>query len=199
MGKSVMVIGAGAAGICAAKTAMEHGMDVVVYEQGEHLGGIWAYSEKTGNDEYGLDTNGFMYKDLKTNAPKEIMNFPDFEFAIKDRSFLGQEDVLKFLRDYSEHFSVNQVIKLRHHVIRVNPTEDRRWEAIVKDLKQDSYEMKIFDYVMVCNGYYSNAKTPDFKGRHLFQGQQIHSKLFKDKDDFKGRKKFNFKIFLFSN
>lgn len=182
----VMVIGAGTAGICAAKTAMENGMNVVVYEQADQLGGLWAYSKKTGNDEYGLDTNGYMYKDLKTNAPKEIMNFPDFEYSIENKWFLEQPEVLEFLQNYAEKFNVNQVMRLRHCVIRVAPTQDKKWEVIVKNLKADKYDTEIFDYVMVCSGHYSNMRVPDYKGRDSFQGKQIHSKLFKDKDDYKG-------------
>lgn len=41
----VVVIGAGTAGICAAKTAREHGLDVAVYEQSDRIG------KQLGNSE----------------------------------------------------------------------------------------------------------------------------------------------------
>lgn len=69
MAKRVVVIGSGTAGICAAKTARDFGLDVVVYEQSDKIGGTWNYTDRVGPDEYGLNY-GYMYQDLITNVPK---------------------------------------------------------------------------------------------------------------------------------
>jgi dimethylaniline monooxygenase (N-oxide forming) len=39
--RRVAVIGAGAAGLCAAKHLLGKGMAVVVFEQGSRIGGLW--------------------------------------------------------------------------------------------------------------------------------------------------------------
>lgn len=61
----IAVIGAGTAGLCAGKTALQHGCDVTVFELSKQVGGTWVYSDKTGKDEYGLDIHTSMYQGLQ--------------------------------------------------------------------------------------------------------------------------------------
>lgn len=61
----VAVIGAGTAGICAAKHALSHGCSVTVYEQAQKVGGTWVYTDNIGRDNYGLDVHSSMYKGLQ--------------------------------------------------------------------------------------------------------------------------------------
>lgn len=63
-GKRVVVIGAGASGICAAKHSIENGYHVDVYEQTSNIGGLWVYTDNTGSDEHGLPIHTSMYQNL---------------------------------------------------------------------------------------------------------------------------------------
>lgn len=67
----------------------------------------------------------------RTNLPKEIMAFRDFPFQqnIKE-SYIHSEEFLTYLKDYANHFDINKSIKFNHHVIRVRPIEDTKWEVI---------------------------------------------------------------------
>lgn len=67
------VIGAGAAGICAAKNGLEFSCDVTVFEQTDNIGGTWVYTDDVVKDKNGLDVHSSMYQGLYTNLPKEIM------------------------------------------------------------------------------------------------------------------------------
>lgn len=67
------IIGAGAAGLCAARWSIEFGCEVTVFEQTNEIGGTWVYNEEVGRDKNGLDVHSSMYKGLHTNLPKEIM------------------------------------------------------------------------------------------------------------------------------
>lgn len=62
---NIAVIGAGTAGLCAAKTALQHGCEVTVFELSKQVGGTWVYSDQTGKDEYGLDIHTSMYQGLQ--------------------------------------------------------------------------------------------------------------------------------------
>lgn len=59
------VIGAGIAGLAAAKNSLQAGLDVVVFEQADKVGGTWIYTEQVGQNEYGLDIHTSMYRNLK--------------------------------------------------------------------------------------------------------------------------------------
>lgn len=61
----VAIIGAGQAGLCSAKRAIDEGFNVTIYEQSEHIGGIWHYTEKTGKDQYGINIHTAMYQELR--------------------------------------------------------------------------------------------------------------------------------------
>lgn len=62
---NVAVIGAGASGLVSTKHLAAKGFNVRVYEQTDHIGGIWRYTEETGKDRYGLDINSPMYQGLR--------------------------------------------------------------------------------------------------------------------------------------
>lgn len=186
-GRRVCVIGAGTAGICAAKNAREYKLEVTVYEQADRIGGNWNYTDRVGPDEYGLNY-GFMYQDVITNVPKEVMGYIDFDVAVEGRSYLTANEVSVFLDQYVDHFGVEKDIKFRHEVIRVRPLNDDRWEVIVKDVLKDQYTTELFDFVMVCTGHHWDPRFPNFKGERLFKGSLKHSNEFRRKEDYLGER-----------
>ncbi|KAI0821751.1 FAD/NAD-P-binding domain-containing protein [Trametes gibbosa] len=54
----IAIIGAGLTGVSSAAHAIAHGFDVVIYEQGDSVGGIWAHVNKTS----GLQLNSLLYR-----------------------------------------------------------------------------------------------------------------------------------------
>lgn len=181
----VAVIGAGTAGLCGAKHALSAGCDVTVFEQAKTLGGTWVYSDTIGKNEYGLEVHTSMYKGLHTNLPKEIMGFPDFDIPEQERSYIPAEEMLKFLNLYAETFGVKSHIKLEHHVLRIHPVDETKWEIIVRDLPNNKLETYTFDAVLVANGHYHTPRFPNYKGYKLFKGKQIHSHEYRCNNPYK--------------
>ena len=69
--KNVCVIGAGTAGIVSIHELRKEGHTVTCFESEKQIGGAWAY---------GTSTRSSIYKNLRTNNPKQIMAFEDFPF-----------------------------------------------------------------------------------------------------------------------
>lgn len=65
MKMNVAVIGAGTAGLCAAKHSLQNGFKVTVFEQARQVGGTWVYTDKIGTDDFGLDVHSSMYQGLQ--------------------------------------------------------------------------------------------------------------------------------------
>ncbi|XP_035658194.1 senecionine N-oxygenase-like [Branchiostoma floridae] len=114
MALRVAVIGAGPAGLCAARylSAEPDRYVPTVYEQTAAVGGTFVYTERTGTDEHGLPLRSNMYKNLRTNVPKEAMTFPDFPHDSSLPSFLPHREVLRYLENYAENFGLHNHIKI---------------------------------------------------------------------------------------
>lgn len=61
----IAVIGAGTAGLCAARHAIANNCEVTVFEQAKQVGGTWVYTDQVGKNEYGLDVHTSMYQGLQ--------------------------------------------------------------------------------------------------------------------------------------
>lgn len=182
--REVCVIGAGTAGICAARHSLASGMKTTVFEQTGSVGGTWVYTDSIGKDEFGMDVHSSMYKGLHTNLPKEIMGYPDFPIPKQEKSYIPAEDMLKFLTSYADTFGVTNTVNFYHHVIRIRPYKGK-WEIIVKDLRKDVVKTEFFDYVVICNGHYHTPAYANFEGIENFRGRSVHSHDYRDASPFK--------------
>lgn len=126
-----------------------------------------------------------MYQGLLTNLPKEIMAFEGFPFPPYEDSYITAERVLDYYRSYACEYDLMKHIRFLHHVIRVRPLVNDKWEVTVKDLTNDQYNVYTFDAILVCNGHYSLPYIPKFKGQEYFKGQQLHSHDYRRADKFK--------------
>ena len=77
------VIGAGAAGLAAARELRREGHAPVVFERAAAVGGTWLYAAPAApSDPLGAAaTHSSLYASLRTNLPRETMGFLDFPFA----------------------------------------------------------------------------------------------------------------------
>ncbi|XP_075711634.1 uncharacterized protein LOC142748424 isoform X1 [Rhinoderma darwinii] len=185
----VAVIGAGAAGLCSARHIISRSMTFeppVVYETTGQVGGTWVYTEEPENDAH---THSSMYRDLKTNLPKEIMEFPDFSFDPSLPSFVHHSEVLKYLEEYTDKFSIRPHIKFNTRVVSVYPVlggqEGVSWRVVANT--QGEQVMEKFDAVMVCVGHYSHPYIPEIDGIKDFQGQVLHSHFYRYPEVFSSR------------
>ncbi|XP_075062580.1 uncharacterized protein LOC142151135 [Mixophyes fleayi] len=186
----VAVIGAGAAGICSAHNILSRPLTFappVVFEMTGQVGGTWVYSDTSD-----AHISSSMYRDLRTNLPKEIMNYPDFPFDPSLPSFLHHSDVLKYLEAYTDHFSVRPHIQFNSRVVSISPVGDVdcghvSWDVTVQYWGDERLLTQRFDAVMVCVGHYSHAFIPDIAGIETFQGQVLHSHSYRYPEVFSSR------------
>ena len=159
--RRVAVVGAGAAGLCAARRLAEKGLGVRVFEKAEGVGGVWRY--RPGR---------VMYEGLVTNLPKEIMAFgPGDPFdASLGRSFLTHADVLAYLEAYAAKHDVLRLIETGAEVESAEKLAQEeethlgaRWRLTVRTAS-GAVETDTFDALVVANGHYDAPMVPDIDG-----------------------------------
>ncbi|KAI4487267.1 hypothetical protein M0804_005416 [Polistes exclamans] len=192
--KKVCVIGAGAAGLCAAKhLAEETNFEIIVYEQTGDVGGTWVYNHKIGLNENGLPIHSSMYQNLRTNLPAKIMNFPDYmRMEAQEPCCVSHNEVLSYLRNYVEHFKLLKYIQFYVKVENIRPiklddSNEEKWLVRVKHLKTQHTEEHRYDAVMICNGHYFEPYMPVIKGMDTFPGIVTHSHSYRKPEEFKNK------------
>ncbi|KFB45944.1 AGAP010399-PA-like protein [Anopheles sinensis] len=181
------IIGAGMAGIAAARRVLEIGGEVTLFERMDQIGGTWIYTDEVGTDRHGLPIHTSMYRGLRTNLPKEVMGYPDFPIPDEPDSYIGSERILAFLRTYADRFDINRHIKFEHLVLAVSPTADDRWTVEVEDLATHQRQLYSFDFLFICNGHYHTPSLPSIEGQEHFAGAQLHSHDYRCADHYKDK------------
>jgi cation diffusion facilitator CzcD-associated flavoprotein CzcO len=135
------VIGAGAAGLVAARELRREGHDPVVFERAAGVGGTWLYDAAVSYDP--LDAGGVhssIYASLRTNIPRECMGFFDFPFVADEssgdpRRYSGHEEVLRYLEAFARRFDLHRLVRLETEVVLVRRDASAASWAVVYSTK----------------------------------------------------------------
>ena len=174
----VAVIGAGAAGLCAAKNLLARGVEVVVYEIGTCIGGLWVY-----NNDSGLAP---AYKSLHLNSETKVTEYKDFPFPPGSPLYPDHAGVRRYLEAYAEHFGVKPHIRFKSKVVDVSPHGDG-WRVQLDD-RNASHTDKYADYdaVVVASGHQGSPSHPAWKND--FTGEYLHSHTYRLPEPFRDKR-----------
>ena len=169
--RKVAVIGAGAAGLCAAKHLLGQGIAVVVYELGSRLGGLWIY-----DNDNGLSA---AYQSLHINSENKVTAYKDFPFPDSAPLYPDHLQMAQYLEAYAERFGIRPHIRFRSRVTQVEPEGGAHWRVHVDGSSER------FDAVVVASGHQGVPSHPQFAKD--FTGTYVHSHSYRVPDPFKGR------------
>ncbi|KAL1427562.1 hypothetical protein MTO96_017264 [Rhipicephalus appendiculatus] len=183
----VAVLGSGPSGLAAAKSCLEAGLEPVVFEQAEALGGLWRFRHDSSPGQPSV------MRSTVINSSKELTAFSDFPPPAHFPNYMHHSVLLEYLQMYARHFRVSETIRFRHQVLRLAPTQDHqhsgRWDVTVKDLATGSVTCSPFDAVMVCTGHHAYPARPaSVRGLQRFDGTVLHSHAVKDCLRFRDRR-----------
>ncbi|HEX9496739.1 MAG TPA: NAD(P)-binding domain-containing protein [Candidatus Limnocylindria bacterium] len=152
MTKRVAVIGAGAAGLVSARWLVAAGLEPIVFERTNNIGGIWR-----------PDT-GLAYPSLRTNTSKQKTAFSDLPFDGDLPDHPGREAVLAYLERYADLTGVRARIRLGRDIAAVGPS-GAGWTV----------DGEPFDAVVVASGLNGRRYVPELAGRETFRGRIVHA------------------------
>ena len=177
----VAVIGAGSSGITAAKCFLDEGLEPVVYEQTDRIGGNWVFREE--------ESHSSVYRSTFINTSREIMAYSDYPMPESLPDFPHHSHIVEYFEDYVDHFGVRERIRFRTRVVKVEPSAEPSgsalggpaWDVTVRH--GDIETTETFDAVAVANGHHWDPRWPDFPGMEDFPGILLHSHSYKEPQD----------------
>ncbi|GAX11517.1 dimethylaniline monooxygenase [Fistulifera solaris] len=209
MTPQIAVIGGGAAGLAAARILTRDlpSCQITVLEQREALGGVWKYDKDKQQQQQQQQQQHPMYQNLRTNLPKEIMQFReypwthvDYEPGQPNSSFLTHRQVLQYLQNYAQQFGLESFIQFRAEVQQLTVLEgtpsifqpsNETWPKIQLQWKEgndSTTQSAIFDAVCICNGHYYKPAQPAIPGlQEFFHGEVLHSVSYNEPSSFAGK------------
>ncbi|MFE9748022.1 flavin-containing monooxygenase [Saccharothrix saharensis] len=160
------VVGAGPAGIVAAKVLREHGFDVTVFDKYRRVGGIWS--------------PGGCYDGLANQAARHLFEFADLPNRLH---FAGAVDTQRYLERYAGTFGVLDDLRPGTEVVAVRPVAGpgpvgaNGWTVDSRPVDDASAPVRrdTFDHVVVASGAHHHGRVPDLPGRDSFAGTVLHS------------------------
>lgn len=133
-----------------------------------------------------------IYKSVIINTSKEMMCYSDFPIPEDFPNFMHNSKILRYFRLYAEHFQLTQYIRFKTTVCSIKKRPDfatsGQWDVTTE--KDGEQESAIFDAVLVCSGHHTQAHLPlqSFPGIEKFKGRYLHSRDYKNAEDFKGKR-----------
>lgn len=177
--RKIAVIGAGAAGLCAAKYLLESDFDVTVFEIGTQIGGLWCFR----ND----NERSSCYRTLHINTSRGVTHFHDHDFDDSVQPFPDHQDMHRYLVSYADRFGVTPRIRFKTRIANVRPAfvpgrEPPRWEV-----ETEHGDTEIFDTVIVATGHLTRPlHIPQFQND--FTGEYVHSHYYREPEPFVGKR-----------
>lgn len=175
------IIGAGISGLVTAKTLLEDGHDVTVFEKDDEVGGVWARSRR--------------YPGIATQNPRDTYAFSDFPMPASYPDWPSGEQVQAYLAAYADRFGVTPRLRLGIRVDHAAPRGDGRgWHVRATSVSGPDAgraETHDFDWLVVCNGVFSEPFVPETPGMDDFRaagGRVLHSTVFHDAAEVDGRR-----------
>ena len=174
----ICIVGAGFAGLSAAKVLKAFGHTVTVFEKEADVGGVWSASRR--------------YPGLTTQNVRSTYSLSDFPYPKDYPEWPSGEQVQRYMADYVRKFNLSGDIRLCTEVRAARQDAKGHWQVDVLRVDEPgaSATAHDFDYLIVANGIFSQPMVPTYAGAEEFTasgGRICHTSEFKDLADAQGR------------
>ena len=150
---SVVVVGAGAAGLSAAAALKRKGIDAVVLEQDARVGGTWARR----------------YDRLHLHTVRGFSGLAHYRIPRLFPKYLSRDDFIRYLGEYAEHFGLRIITDCPVAKIAKDADASNGWKISTAG---DTWRARA---VVIAAGQYRIPIVPRWPGSDIYKGQLLHS------------------------
>lgn len=174
--QSVAIIGAGPAGLVAARYLKAHGFEPVVFEAGAVIGGQWNEASPSSG----------VWRGMRTNTSRVLTAFSDLEYPEGTPIYPTTKEVWAYLEAYADKTGIAGTFRLQTSVDWIERAEGGGWRLTTR--RNDRLVDESFARVVVATGRYHEPDVPAIEGLTTFSGVGgvRHSAHFRSIDRFRG-------------
>ncbi|MFI5623057.1 NAD(P)-binding domain-containing protein [Nocardioides sp. NPDC051685] len=170
----VGIIGAGQAGLAMARELRRHGIDFVMFEKADKVGGTWRWNAYPGCR---LDTSTLAY------------SYSFFQKETWRHHFAVRESLEDYFREFAEQEDLLRTIRFCSDVVRATWDENgSRWELLVKDGRTGAESTERVDALISAVGFLNQPNVPQFAGLDAYSGETVHSAEWTPEVDHRGKR-----------
>lgn len=168
----VLVVGAGMSGILAAHRLRQAGIDFVVVDKNDDVGGTWLENR---------------YPGCRVDNPNHNYSYSFAQRHDWPFYYSTQDVLLDYFRDCADEFGIRDSIRFRTAVESAAWSDtDRRWSVVVAGA--DGRETIEVDAVISAVGQLNRPVLPEIEGLETFLGPAFHSARWDPAVDLAGKR-----------
>ncbi|QMW65195.1 NAD(P)-binding domain-containing protein [Mumia sp. ZJ1417] len=179
------VIGAGPSGLAATRALTKRGFDVLGYEMGDDVGGLWDIDGPRST----------VYESAHLISSKTTTQFAEHPMRDDVADYPSHRELKRYFHEYADRFGLRERYRFGTEVTRVEPHPDGGW--VVSWVSTGSTgggggstgegtgEDRVAG-VVLANGTLSEPNVPQLKGH--FDGEIVHTSAYKKATVFAGKR-----------
>ncbi|WP_126174471.1 flavin-containing monooxygenase [Altericroceibacterium xinjiangense] len=173
---AVAIIGAGPAGLVAARWLIQAGLEPVLFEAAGSPGGQW-------NPDGPASAT---WPGMRTNTSRTMSRFSDLDHSVGTPCFPRREDMQNYLQAYAERFELHRRMRLNTRVEQIERSSGG-WK--IGSCGPEGEQIERFAKVILATGAEGTPVLPEIAGLERFTGTfgALHSAHYAGVERYRGR------------
>jgi len=157
------VVGAGPAGLAISGLLGKSNLEYTIIEKSQAVGSAWRTH----------------YERLHLHTVKELSALPGLPFPKHYPRYVPRDLLIEYMENYTRHFHIFPQFE---EELKLAKRDSGGWKVVTS---KDEYLVK---NLIICTGYNHTPKIPHWEGEDQFQGEILHSKVYRNYKPFLGKK-----------
>lgn len=159
----VVIIGGGQSGLACGYFLRRTQLKYIILDEQSEPGGTWLHT----------------WDSLRLFSPAEHSSLPGWLMPKSNEAYPSKKHTIDYLKEYEKRYKLN--VQRPVAVSKVKKENGVFWI----ETSAGSYKSKA---VVSATGTWKNPYIPEYEGREIFKGQQLHSSHYKSSAQLKGQK-----------